>query len=416
MIETEKAILNFITSYFSTEELNIMKQNPVHQGNNNTIITRQDLIDYKKLSEFFFKIFNLKPDMWDLQTDESGSAIIDKLLHTFCTKKSMLCKTRENYGEIIYNLIEQKDVFVYTLQDLYNETDHIKKDYNKWIENIINEFYKSKSKSLFILIPRMIPGFGYLLNQNFFTLLKKRLVAAKIEHIIILDDCQAGFYVDSSIDYELFDGFFTTAHLYFPGLSGALLFIKNKKVAYKDLKFLQEFQPKMEILYHNKDKAIQFNTLLNNYFSDIASTNLNICKNELFPKHQFIIHCQNIKPIPKYCKNLFSNYLIRMFEADVPTCWLRIRFEEALIQDPYKFINGLKTCKKYLKRLEHRKYLSIINSSNKDLEKMYDDSKVYENVIALYKGFYNKQSANTIMLDRIKNTFIQYKMQLTNTR
>jgi hypothetical protein len=105
-----------------------------------------------------------------------------------------------------------------------------------------------------------------------------------------------------------------------------------------------------------------------------------------------------------------------MFEADVPIRWLRIRFEEALIQDPYKFINGLKVCKKYLKRLEHRKYLSIINSSNKDLEKMYDDSEVYENVISLYKGFYNKQSANTIMLDRIKNTFIQYKMQLTNTR
>lgn len=411
-MDTEKDILNFINSYFSDNELRIIKQMPINRGNNNTITNYND---YNKVSEFFFKIFNLNPDHWDLQTDESGSDIIDKLIKEFCKNGTMFCKTRESYGDVIYNLNNSDNVFLYVLQNVYNNSDYIGKNYSQWVKNIIDNFYQSKSKKLFILLPRMIPGFGYILPKDFFILLKKELNAHNIEHIIILDDCQAGFYIQDQIDYELFDGFFTTAHLYFPGLSGALLFIKNKKIAYKDLKFLQELKPKMEILYKNRYKAIQFNNLLTNYFSDVNSDNMSLCNNDIFPKHQFIIHCNNVKPIPKYCRNLFSNYMIRMFEADIPTKWIRIRFEEALIQDPHKFLDGLKLCKKYMQLLDRQKSFSIVDSFDNNFEKMYDTS-LYQNIVTLYKRFYNQQQLNNIILNRIKSTLVQYQTQLINIR
>lgn len=412
-MSTEEKIVNFIKSYFSPKELEVIKQAPINNGDNDT----NDEAAYLKASSTYFNLFKLDPNKWNIQTDESASALIDKLLNTYCTNGTMLCKTRENYGKIIYDLMDNnKGVYIYTFHGAYNEQDHLQRSYNTWIQDIIDNFYKSESKKLFLLIPRMIPGFGYILKQEFFVLLKRALEIHNIEYTFILDDCQASFYLDQPIDYELFDGFLVSSHLFFPGLSGAILFMKNKngkQIAHKDLKFLEEFAPKLEILYANKDKAHQFNDLLSEYFSDLDCNSMKACNSDLFPKHQFIIHCNDIKPVSKYCKTLFGDYMIRMFEPDVDKRWMRIRFDEALIQNPNNFVKGLKLCKKYLKAMDYQSSISLVHNYEESLETMYEDDIFFTKHSNLFNSYYiNKDNSNEIMFNRIRSTLNQYKSQL----
>ena len=339
----EDKIENYITSYFSADELKIMKQYYFHDyGHDDTQLNDPE---YIKLTAFYKKLAGIAEESkYRVEIDKSGTALLEKIFVRYVKKDTFVISTIESHLSVqqCVNKVNPNNVYkIYT-----GKKDHLS---SSIYEEAWEAFQQSKCTNVLILLEGVIPGFSWVMDNSVFLKFKQVFDNHSIPSLLILDDCQGIFHIKR--DYEIFDAILATAHTLEIGFDMGILFTKlPQKIGYINKTGLKNFSNKLNIIVNHIDKANEFNSLLKEYFKSSQNEYFSFPEG-VSPQH-FTMHLNNVNSIPaKLATDLCSNYLFIFNETNTSNSWFRIRYHEFIVQDPNKILAGLKKTKEIIKKL-----------------------------------------------------------------
>jgi stress-induced morphogen len=399
-MKIEDKITDYITNYFTPSELNVMKKSYIHQYTQDDTTINDP--EYLQLVDLYSRLLEITDRRYRIEVDESCRKLIRKVFNTYISKDTFIITTVENHTSIqdLLSVIDNKKIYRICVganeqesKDLYN--------------NILKKYRESGCNNVFVLIPGVVPGFSTVFDQNIIYNMKVILDKLEIPNIFVLDDCQGAFF--NKRDYSIYDMIFLTAHTIFLGFNMGILLTKLKeKIGYINKTGLKRFGEKLEILIKHKDKALQFNSLMNEYFESEFG---DICKKSNTNTQQyFVTNLNNIKIPRKYIDELESKYLFMFNEANVEISWFRIRYQEAIIQKPERFLEGLKKTKKVFKALNRYKDLKeemelTTEQVHRSIDTLVEDNFEIENAFYEYKDKNIIEQAKFVITSRILEAY-----------
>jgi len=387
MTDSEAKIYQYLSNYFTSNELQIMKKYYIHDYNHDDTFFNDP--EYLQLTKLYKSLLNIADEgKYRIEVDESGRALIKKLFERYVTTDTLVITTVEEHFSVTneINKLNPKNVFKICI----GGEEHLS---NKLIEEILAKYNSSNCKNIFIFLPGVVPGFSIVLNQTLLCNIKTALIKNNIPHIFVLDDCQG--ILNIKRDYDIFDAILISTHVLFLGFDMGILFTKlNKKIGFVNKTGLKRFAEKLEILSNHRDKANQFNTLLTEYFNPILNDSF-VKKIDTAPQY-FTLTLNNIKNQAKYTKELYTKYRITINEVNAPVSWLRIRLHEALIQNPNHFLEGLRKTTQILNKLEMQKNLISENQNKIEQYFEYNDLDIKE-IYDMENEFYNFKTPQEII-------------------
>lgn len=351
-------ISEYINSFYAPTDLQSLVS-PVNIQLTETPIDNEYILLCNKILSLLDE--NLK-NKYRIEIGNKCRVLIKALFDTYVDNDTFVITSNGDH-EATLSQLQKKKYYLSNLFEIVNAPDIA-------LEKILAAFKKSNCKKLFCIMVSTAPQSAITIDQDFFKNLKLRLLKEKIEHILILDDCQSIFVVEKN--YELFDGFLATGHVLSPIFPNfGLLFTKlPKRCGIINKNSLVELYPKLQVINKYKDKAKQFNHILNTYFLDVLEkTGFKQFKNEA--PHQFSIALPNVLNTEKYDAK-FSKYNIRINPANVSANFIRIRYHEAIIQDPTELIKGLEEVKKYLVKMYRYKELAVTPQTYDESIRVFD--------------------------------------------
>lgn len=333
----ENKIIDYMTDFFTPTELGVMKKTYYHNYSfDDTVLTDPE---YIQLSNLYKTLFGIAEEgRYRVEVNTNCSDLIKELFKRYVDEDTFVVSTIENHpnvDDLIKNIPENKKILFCAGSKEQDNPDLINK--------IFDAYKKSGCKKVFVFICGVIVGFSYIIEQSFFNKLKNIFTQNNIPHIMALDDCQGIFYVQR--DYSIFDAIFATAHTLFLGFSMGILFTRlDKKLGFINKEGLKRFSEKLEILNKHKNKIMQFDGLLTEYFQPVLDGKIfNHASNT--PSDYFTIQTENLKTFGKYINELMSKYNFIFNRMNVKKSWFRIRFHESIIQEPEYFLQGLNRTK-----------------------------------------------------------------------
>lgn len=400
----EKEIKQYLDNFFTKDELCVMKKNYY----NNYAFDDTSFFDpeYTKLVNFYKKIVGLKESSnYRIEVDKSGSVLIEKLFKTYVSDSTFVITTVEENSNIGKVTEKCRPEAIHKI--CVGKEEHLQEDAT--INSILDKYKNSGCNEIFVFLPGVAPGFSYILSQSFLNKLKYTLLVNNIPHVFVLDDCQGILYTDHS--YEIFDAILVTAHVLWLGFDMGILFTKLKeKLGYFNKTGLKNFYEKLQILDKHKNKAVEFNVLMNKYFNPLYDANFK--KLELTAPQYFVIQMTDMKIPRPFIDELYENYFIRFNETTTATSWFRIRFHEALILSSDVFLQGLDRSKRILKLVKRYNDLSrdipIIGVT--EATKSFNYDKAFD----ILNGFYNYKNEQIIgytkeNLTHIMQDYLSYR-------
>lgn len=355
MTTAEQQIKDYINNFYKIEDLKqlahpievVVKDDTLYNDNN-----------YLNICQKIFNLLNNSSlsNKYRIEIDQNCTSLIQKLFKAYVNKDTFIVTSSHDH-QATTNQLGNNKRYIVNIFDTFNNRQKVFKE-------IISAFKESNCKSLFCIMVSTAPQATITIEQEFFVELKTLLVRENIDHLMILDDCQSIFMIERN--YEIFDGFLATGHVLssmFPNLG--ILFTKlPKKIGYINKQVLNDVYPKLDIICKYKDKAKQFNGLINNYFSFVLeNTDFSQYRNEA--PHQFAISLPNTINHLKY-DNKFIHYGIRFNPINCKDNFVRVRYHELIIQDPDNLLKGLKELKLHLNKLSRFKEI-VDNKLNYDL-------------------------------------------------
>lgn len=337
--------------------------------------TTIDSLEYKTICASIFNLLkntNLI-DKYRIEIDKSCTSLIQKLFSTYVDKDTFIITSSHDHEATTSLITDAHKKYIVNLFDI-QEIEGKLKVFNE----IIESFKKSRCTKIFCIMVGTAPQAAITVDQSFFKELKHVFIKNNIPHIMVLDDCQGIFMIERN--YEIFDAFLATGHVLSCLFSNiGFLFTKlNKKLGYINKQTLNTLWDKLQIINKYKYKAIQFNSLMQEYFNEneIAFKQY---KNEA--PHQFALNLYNTISNEKYHAR-FVQYGIRFNPVQNEGNFVRLRYHEAIIQDSNNFLNGLKALKTHLNKLARFKEFNDkkLGYSNEEIYKAYEFTDLMQTV------------------------------------
>lgn len=375
MVDLENKIYTYIDDYFSPNELNVMKKYYYHDyDHDDTVFTD---LEYQQLTSLYKRLLKVTDDRYRIEVDKNCRSLLKTLFDRYVHKDTFVITTVEQHSSVQELVRNLKDIHTYKICIGANE--HLAENF---ISKIIKAYRNSNCTNIFIVIPGVVPGFSVIFDQKILENLKLQLIRLNIPHVFVLDDCQGALYVPRN--YEMFDAITMTADTLFIGFKMGILFTKLKTpIGFINKTGLKRFGEKLLILAKHKDKALQFNSLLTEYFA----SNFNDVFQPLtgVTPQYFTLQVNSVNIPREYADDLVSNYRLTFNESNAPISWFRSRFHEAIIQSPDHFVAGLHRTKQILEKLTRYKELND--------KKMQDSQMIYKSFEDLNKCTYDIENA-----------------------
>ena len=297
--------------------------------------------DYAKMEDEYFGLMpacNLTSDTHMITFENSGTDFIKQIFEQEVDDDTLVVSTKYEHNSVVDELKECKHVLLLDYNnDILNRGLHF--------DALIDKM--TGYKKVFVYVIGTQISTGQITPQGFFVDLKEELEKRNIKHKILLDDVHGMFMVPR--DYSLFDYVLYTAHAIIPEFNMGMLISKNGEYGYKAYNWGVEYLPKLKKLLANKTELMQFKTIMTEYFYHF------LCRPELslYPhsvNHIFAFRTENLYFTDAHYEEL-KEYGITLSEHHTPISFVRIRFQEFLLQDPEKAIEGLNKLNTILTRM-----------------------------------------------------------------
>lgn len=354
----ETKIYDYIKNYFTPEDKAVLRHYYFDSYDKDD--TSLSDVEYQKLSKLCKTLIQSPlSDKYRIEVGPSCSFLINKIVENYIDDTTLVLTTEQEHSSVKTALSNVKNCLVLNVKDLYQEITYIQ---------ILKNYKQSKCNKVLLLMAGTMPGTFEVIKEEFFIKLRAKLTENHIPAMFILDDCQGCGFIFR--DYNIFDGVLATGHVFIPGFDMGILFTKmNKKLGYYNKTGLKHLVEKINIILKTRDKALQFNELLSEYFKNEID-NFGFEKFNNQAPHRFAFKIENNTFTQKQY-NDFIKYRIRLGDSDTYITNISIRLHEVMIQSPEKILFGLKQTKKLLKKIATAKELSInaakANYSNKQI-------------------------------------------------
>jgi hypothetical protein len=357
-VNIETKIYDYIKNYFTPEDKAVLRHYYFDSYDKDD--TSLADVEYQKLSKLCKTLIRSPlSDKYRIEVGPSCSFLINKIVENYIDDTTLVLTTEQEHSSVKTALSNVKNCLVLNVKDLYQEITYIQ---------ILKNYKQSKCNKVLLLMAGTMPGTFEVIKEEFFIKLRAKLTENRIPAIFILDDCQGCGFIFR--DYNIFDGILATGHVFIPGFDMGILFTKmNKKLGYYNKTGLKHLVEKINIILKTRDKALQFNELLSEYFKNEID-NFGFEKFNNQAPHRFAFKIENNTFTQKQYDD-FIKYRIRLGDSDTYITNISIRLHEVMIQSPEKILFGLKQTKKLLKKIATAKELSInaakANYSNKQI-------------------------------------------------
>ena len=361
MKEIEKEIKDYLDNFFTPNELIELSTNINPQKHDFDDTTPNDPQYINACKLLFDKLKNSALlDKYRIEVGPNCTYLIEQLFKTYVDKDTFLVISSHEHNATTKQITtpENKKYMIYV-----QKRSELLKNKESIIKDILTKFKESGCKKIFCIMVGTTPHTTITVDQEFFIALKNGFVAADVPHIMVLDDCQGLYMIERN--YDIFDAFLGTTHVLYPLLDPmGIIFTKlPKKIGFIQRKSLLDLNDKLNILLKSKEKAIQFNSLLSKYFESILQdTGFEKYENEA--PHQFGIHLDKTKTDMRWDKELIT-YGIKFNPVESFDNFVRMRYQEIIVQSSDAFIEGLNKLSKVLYKLKHYKQFGLdVNYSN----------------------------------------------------
>lgn len=352
-MDIEKQIYDYIDNYFTESEKSVLR----HYYFNNYDVDDTVLMDseYQKLT-VLCKALIKSPlsEKYRIEVGPSCRFLINRVCETYIDDNTLVLTTEQEHSSVKSALKNVKHCLVINVNELYKKST---------LTNILNTYKNTNSNKIVLLMAGTLPGTFEVIQQEFFIELRKNLNESNIPSIFILDDCQGCGFIFR--DYTIFDGILATGHVFIPGFDMGIFFTKlDKKLGYYNKTGLKHLIEKISIILKTRDKAMQFNALLSEYFKNELN-NFGFEKFNNQAPHKFAFKLENTTFTQKQYDDLIK-YKVRLGDSDTYITNISIRCHEMMIQSPEKVIAGLKQTKGLLKKIARAKELQPISKTNSE--------------------------------------------------
>ena len=325
---------DLITWYMNSEVVNTLKAiNTKRKASAlaNSIIDS----DYVKMEDEYFNLMsfcNLSSKTHYITFENSGTAFIKQIFEQEVDDDTLVISTKYEHNSVVDELNKCKHILL-----LNYDNDILQKGHT--FTSIIDK--AKQYKKVFVYIIGTQISTGQITPQSYLIELKKAFIRENIEHKILLDDVHGMFMVPR--DYSLFDYVLYTAHAIIPEFEMGMLISKKGEYGYNAYDWGIEYLPILKKLLSNREQLMQFRGIMLNYFTSILSNReLSIYENTV--NHIFALRTENLYFKDEDYEKL-KPYGIILSEHHTPISFIRIRFQEFLLQSPEKALEGLQLAK-----------------------------------------------------------------------
>lgn len=294
--------------------------------------------DYANMEDEYFCLMpacNLTSETHTITFENSGTDFIKQIFEQEVDDDTLVVSTKYEHNSVVDELNKCKHVLLLDYNnDILNRGLHLTALIDKM----------TGYKKVFVYVIGTQISTGQITPQGFFVDLKEELEKRNIEHKILLDDVHGMFMVPR--DYSLFDYILYTAHAIIPEFEMGMLISKDGEYGYEAYNWGIEYLPKLKKLLENKAELMYFKTIMTEYFYHF------LCRPELslYPhsvNHIFAFRTENLYFTDNDYEEL-KKYGIAISEHHTPISFIRIRFQEFLLQDLETAIIGLQVLAKKL--------------------------------------------------------------------
>lgn len=401
-MNTTQELISFLANFYSDSEKDILYNNECHNYcQDDCKITD---LEYYNLAQLYNNLLSdeLK-EKYRIELGPTCTFLINELFKRYVTDNTFVLTTEQEHPAV-KACLTTKSVYILLVDDIK------KKDV---ITQIINTYKNSKCTNFFLMMSGVIPGTEEIIDEMFFKKLKHALTQENIPHILALDDCQ-GIFMNKR-DYSPFDCVLGTAHvLVKDNYDLGILFTKLKhKIGYINKAGLKNFYNKLNIVLQHKEKALQFNDIMQNFFKDIIDGDSISIGNNLAKQH-FVLHTNGLKFYQKYAEEFYKTNNICFSELNLKNGLIRIRYHEAICFNPEKYVNDLMKFKQFLMKLQRFRDLRIYSNFNNDINIKYDfieknpNKQIGQiNQNQRVSSFYIESTEKQIEMEKISKQFIE---------
>lgn len=362
MIQEEKEIFDFLNSFRTSKDSNLLTLDYTANNYDKDDITSLSDLEYLELVRYYNRLLNIKDSLnYRIEIGPNCTFLIERLFERYVSNNTFVLTTEQEHPAVKNCLRE--NTYIIKVDELYRKNA---------ISQIIKKYKQSKCINFFLIMQGVICGSAEIIDEAFFKKLKAALQKEGIPHILILDDCQ-GLYMTNR-DYTDFDGILATGHVLIKhGIEMGILYTKlNKKIGYINKAGLKAFSTKLAFVLNHRKDAIKFNSLIKDYLKDeIDKKDLKIKPNQA--SHMLVIQTNGIKFNQKHADEMEKSY-ITFSELNTRLGLIRLRYQEAITIDPIKYINSLKRLKKILRSLRKKKELGNEATFDNSIALNYDYS------------------------------------------
>lgn len=331
---------NLIKWYMSKDLINVFKQ--LNHTAHNTLVNTSTLSfdQYKTLCQNFFDLMpfcNITSNDYTITFENSGTDFIKQIFLNETDNETLIISTKHEHNSVVNELEKCQHTY---LLDYTTDILCVEKTIS-FLSKIIKNY-----KKVFVYIIGTQISTGQITSQYFLFKLKELLVKQKISHKILLDDVHGMFMHPR--DYSLFDYILYTAHAIIPQYNLGLLISKEGKYGKKAFDIGREYYELLKELLKNKQDLFLFKSILTEYFSEFLQYSCcDLYTNSV--NHIFALYLKNII-FEKDVYDELDNYGIVIPEKQTNENFIRIRFQEFLVQEPQHAIEGLNLINTLLKR------------------------------------------------------------------
>lgn len=291
--------------------------------------------DYAKMEDEYFGLMsfcNLSSKTHYITFENSGTDFIKQIFEQEVDDDTLVISTKYEHNSVVDELNKCKHTLLLNYDNDILQRGH----------TFTSTIDKAKQyKKVFVYIIGTQISTGQITPQSYLIELKKAFIRENIEHKILLDDVHGMFMVPR--DYSLFDYVLYTAHAIIPEFEMGMLISKNGEYGYKAYDWGMEYLPILKKLLSNREQLMQFRGIMLNYFTSILSNHeLSIYENTV--NHIFALRTENLYFKDEDYEKL-KPYGIVLSEHHTPISFIRIRFQEFLLQSPEKALEGLQLAK-----------------------------------------------------------------------
>ena len=271
---------------------------------------------------------NLTSETHRITFEESGTDFIKQIFEQDVDDDTLVISTKYEHNSVVDELNKCK----HTLLLNYNN-DLLQKGHT--LQSIVDK--ANNYKKVFVYLIGTQISTGQITPQGFIYALKEKLIKANIKHKILLDDVHGMFMVPRN--YSIFDYVLYTAHAIIPEFNMGMLISKNGEYGYEAFNWGIEYLPKLKKLLEDKVELMYFKNMMIEYFSEFLSwSEISLYDNTV--NHIFALRTEGLDFTNEDYKEL-KEYGIVISEHHTPINFIRIRFQEFLLQNPEKAIEGL---------------------------------------------------------------------------